>query len=164
MEVGEWKQVVERAYVPGRDIAADPASGMVPVWLAEGELAGFCQRKHGGGDGEIELPEGLAEAGVGGQDWAFEKLLFGCRRLAEMPEKSGRNNRLNALAYYQGAVCVWTGLDRGRVVEVLESAGRAAGTHGVAATVRSGLGSGLDRLAAQTAAVTAVTAGKAAAL
>jgi hypothetical protein len=86
-----------------------------------------------------------------GQDWAGERLALALERFAQMDAGAGRNNRLNQICFYQGATAVWLGCGgfeeiKGRLVD----AGKAVGTHGVEATVRSGLGAGLARLKAST--------------
>jgi hypothetical protein len=66
-----------------------------------------------------------------------------------MPEGSGRNNRLNQIAYYSGAKCVMAGHSLETVRARLCQVGEEVGTHGVAATVASGLSSGLATLKKQ---------------
>lgn len=150
MSTGEFKEVIERAYVPGWDIGpgvlnVDDSWG--PVWLAGGDDGTDEQQivrtvqARTASQGEIELPP----AGVLNQEWAWNQLGLACERLEAMPPGSGRNNRLNSVSYVQGATCVWTGIPRDKVVSRLLEAGKV--THGSTATVASGLSAGLDHLA-----------------
>lgn len=150
MSTVEFQEVVQRAYVPGWDIGpgvlnVDDSWG--PVWLAGGEHEASDEQQavrrvqaRSAGTGEIELPP----AGALNQEWAWDQLVLACERLEAMPAGSGRNNRLNAVSYIQGATCVWTGIPRDKVVGRLLEAGKV--THGSTATVASGIGAGMDHL------------------
>jgi hypothetical protein len=89
--------------------------------------------------------EGLASE----MDAVWAELERWLGRLEQMAPGQGRNNRLNQIAYYTGAKAVAVGhaleVVRARLVEV----GEAVGTHGVGATVDSGLRSGLATLKKQ---------------
>jgi hypothetical protein len=74
-------------------------------------------------------------------------------RLETMGAKTGRNNTLNAVAYYAGSKAVMAGHGYQEVRERLIAAGTAVGTHGIAATVDSGLSSGIATLKKQQAGV-----------
>lgn len=121
------------------DTVSDP---WVKDWIAE----------HQGG-AEVDL-EGL---GIGEGDAAGDQALDGTwgdlerwlARLERMAPGAGRNNALNQVAYFSGARAVAAGHPveavRARLVEV----GEQVGTHGVRATVESGLNAGLAAVKAQ---------------
>jgi hypothetical protein len=134
--------------------AVDTSDAWLSAWIAE----------HRGG-AEVDL-DGLVFDGTGSeadqmtaldQTWAdLERWLT---RLERMAEGSGRNNALNQVAYYSGARCVAAGHSveavRARLVEV----GEAVGTHGVRATVESGLSAGVQAVKAQLSAASAKAEG-----
>ena len=108
------------------------------------EYAGRGDKASGAGDEDrLEVVRNM------GPEWAAERLTLALATLAEMAPGTGRNNRLNQIAYYQGATAVWVGAGSfDQVADELVAGGERAGTHGVRATVRSGLGAGLGRLGA----------------
>lgn len=152
--------VLSRALIgmpPWRMVGAEThgvaPGGVLPPWsvdTADPWLAGWIAEHQGGG--EIDL-DGL----VGGDDrdgetaleqtWAdLERWLA---RLERMGPGAGRNNALNQAAYFSGARCVAAGHSveavRNRLVEV----GESVGTHGVRATVESGLTAGVKTIKSQ---------------
>jgi Bifunctional DNA primase/polymerase, N-terminal len=126
------------------------ATATLPPWsvdTADAWLSGWIEEHRGG----AEIPvDGLTF--TGGDDeleltWAeLERWLA---RLEQMGAGSGRNNALNQVAYFSGARCVFAGHPvetvRARIIEV----GENVGTHGVGATVNSGLSAGMATLRKQ---------------
>lgn len=138
-------------------VAGDPAWG--PPWAADPETVTRQVPVLGPGlSDQIELPGlgvggGSEVAGDMGREQmlgrAWRSLRQALGRLREMGEDSGRNNRLNAVAYYRASVVIVLGADRAVVEHELEDAARACRCPGARATIRSGLDSGLAQLAAQ---------------
>jgi hypothetical protein len=166
---GEWAAVVARAWAgPAWDLTWTEPGQWGPPWLAGagvGPHAAMDEKdlmrtvrmtQASGGRGAGKSSADDAEDRIEiitamGQDWAGERLALALERFAQMDAGAGRNNRLNQICFYQGATAVWLGCGgfeeiKGRLVD----AGKAVGTHGVEATVRSGLGAGLARLKAST--------------
>ena len=152
LAVGDFARTISglRAEMLDRTLVGGPDAGKAP-WLvdtADPWMAGWIE-EHRGGAGDISL-EGLSFTGEDAElevTWAeMERWLA---RLESMAAGSGRNNALNQIAYFSGARCVAAGhpveVVRARLIEV----GEAVGTHGVGATVDSGLGAGLASLRAQ---------------
>jgi hypothetical protein len=73
-----------------------------------------------------------------------------CRVLEGKEPESGRNNTLNHVAYFQGADAVSAGHPEQLVRERLMTAAAASNTPGAAATIQSGLTSGLRARHART--------------
>jgi hypothetical protein len=125
--------------------AVDMADEWLKAWIAE----------HQGG-AEMDLDGlDLGGSGASGEDaleQTWNEMERWLQRLERMGEGSGRNNTLNQIAYYSGSKCVAAGhsLDavRSRLIEV----GESVGTHGVGATVNSGLSAGLQTIKSQLAA------------
>lgn len=124
--------------------------GLGPVWLAGDPGAADVNLEHkllmhcrGLAGSAAPDPRELTQGDV---VLAAERLTLACKKLLEMPAGAGRNNRLNQIAFYDGALAVWAGMDYGKVLGQLMGAGAEAGTHGVGATVKSGLGAGMRAL------------------
>jgi hypothetical protein len=155
-----WVSVGEFGQVVGRVLAGMPAwrradgtKNGAPVapwniapknqdWLAEW----IAQHK---ASAEIDTAGYTFEGLASEMDSSWDELERWCGRLEGMAPGQGRNNRLNQIAYYSGAKAVACGhaleVVRARLVEV----GEGVGTHGVGATVDSGLRSGLATLKKQ---------------
>jgi len=104
-------------------------------------MAAWIEGHRGGA--EIDLQGWQLDGSDSEMDVAWAEMERWLARLEGMGAGSGRNNRLNQIAYYSGAKAVAAGHSleavRARLVEV----GESVGTHGVEATVASGLNSGL---------------------
>jgi hypothetical protein len=111
-------------------------------------LAGWI-REHRGSTSEIDVQGFVFDGSDGELDRAWDELERWLGRLEQLAPGSGRNNLLNQVSYYSGAKAVAAGhaleVVRARLVQV----GEEVGTHGVAATVDSGLRSGLAALKQQ---------------
>jgi hypothetical protein len=113
-------------------------------------VQGLAQGLAGAGDEDrADMVRGM------GLEWAEKRLERALEKLAEMPAGSGRNNRLNQIAFFQGAALVWLGEDQGKIADRIGGVARSAGTHGVDATVKSGLRAGVRALGQDAAAVQA---------
>lgn len=76
---------------------------------------------------------------------ALRELERWCRMLEQMDPESGRNNRLNNIAFYAGADAIAAGVPEDKVRARLLQAAARSNTPGAAATISSGLTSGADR-------------------
>ncbi|HEX8321572.1 bifunctional DNA primase/polymerase [Longimicrobium sp.] len=151
----EFGAVLARALVgmpPWRMVpAGDKKDGGNAPWsvdMGDQWLQGWISERSGGG--EISL-EGLTFSGEDAElEMTWAELERWLARLERMGAGQGRNNALNQAAYFSGSRCIAAGWPvdtvRARIIEV----GEAVGTHGVRATVESGLGSGLAALRKQT--------------
>jgi hypothetical protein len=165
MPTAEWAQIVDRAWAgPAWDLTWTEPDQWGPPWLAGAGLGPHAGLDQGHLMNTIRMTQANGGKGKGGADdaddrlevisalgqgWAGERLDLALERFAEMAPGAGRNNRLNQIAYYQGATVVWLGgMSFDEVSDRLVAAGQVVGTHGVAATVRSGLGAGMMRLGA----------------
>lgn len=150
-----WRTVVapvRDGLPPWRSVYAStggvaPGGGLAP-WLvdtADAWTAGWIADQQQGA--EIVLPDVVD--GETGMEFAWAELERWLQRLARMAPGAGRNNALNSTAYFSGSACVAAGWPletvRARLVEV----GAGVGTHGVAATVESGLRAGVGQVMAQ---------------
>lgn len=99
-----------------------------------------------------ELQESISRVGEdrvqqvrasGGLAETWNELERWCRVLESKEPESGRNNTLNQVAYYQGAAAVAAGHSQQLVRDRLSTAAAASNTPGAAATITSGLTSGL---------------------
>lgn len=125
-----WRMVTD----PGGKApwAVDTAGDWMAGWIAE----------HGGGGPGVSL-EGLRFDGSDDElAYTWTELERWIARLEAMAPGGGRNNLLNVIAYVSGARCLAAGHPVGEVRQRLIQAGEGVGTHGVAATVDSGLGAG----------------------
>lgn len=155
-----WLARAEFGRVLQRQLVGMPAWRMVSAgagqlggqapWVVdtrEPGLAGWIQA-HGGG-GEIDMTGWAFDGSDSEMEAAWAEMERWLARLEGMGAGQGRNNALNKIAYFSGAKCVMAGHSaetvRARLVEV----GETVGTHGVAATVGSGLRSGLRTLRSQ---------------
>jgi hypothetical protein len=140
-----------RAGMPGWRLLPGKVAGKAPwaVDTAGEQMAGWI-RDNGGSSGcEIDT-SGYGFTGEQSEmDAAWAELDRGIARLAGMQAGQGRNNRLNAVAYYSGAKAVLAGHSLETVRARLVEAGEDVGTHGVRATVDSGLSAGLAVLVKQ---------------
>jgi hypothetical protein len=142
-----------RADLPGWRLVPPEAGPKAPwaVDTADPWLAGWIG-ENGGGAGEISLA-GLEFTGSDGElEFTLAELAHWTARLAGMAPGAGRNNLLNAIAYFSGSRCVAAGHSVGTVRDRLIEVGESVGTHGVRATVDSGLNAGLAQLRKQTSA------------
>lgn len=135
-----WRMVGDSAGAPW---SVDTSDAWVAGWIAE----------QGGGT-DIDL-SGLEFDGSDTElEFTWSELERWIRRLEGMAPGEGRNSMLNIIAYHSGARCVAAGHPEDVVRARLVEAGEGAGTHGVVATVNSGLTAGLRALwTARTAAV-----------
>lgn len=148
-----WAQVVapvRAALLPGRLVgAADGTRAPWAVDTAEAGLAAWIEGNRGGA--EIDVAGFSFDGSDAEQESSWAELERWLARLEQMGPGQGRNNALNQVAYYSGAKAVLAGHSleavRARIIEV----GESVGTHGVAATVGSGLSSGLATLKKQQA-------------
>ena len=90
--------------------------------------------------GEDRAPQVRSSGGVA-ETW--NELERWCKVLEGKEPESGRNNMLNQVAYYQGADAVAAGHSEQLVRSRLMTAAAASNTPGAAATITSGLTSGL---------------------
>jgi hypothetical protein len=152
LKLGEFGREIGRqltGVLPGW-IVPQAAGDQAPWAVDTGDawLAGWIAERHSGAEIDVE---GYSFQGVEAEmDSAWAEMERGLQRLERMGPGQGRNNALNRAAYYGGAKAVMAGhpleVVRARLIEV----GEQVGTHGVAATVASGLRSGLDTLKKQT--------------
>lgn len=152
---GEFAALIRRlrSEMPAWRLLDDPALSARAPWavdtLGDAWLRGWIE-EHSGGSGEIPL-DGLEFTGSDTElDLTWAELEKWLGRLAGMAAGSGRNNALNQAAYYSGSRCIAAGHSvaavRARLIEV----GEEVGTHGVRATVESGLSAGMAKLRKQT--------------
>jgi hypothetical protein len=98
------------------------------------------------GTDQINRPALVLDGSEADKTLAWAELERWAGILQKMDPKTGRNSRLNQIAYYAGADAIDAGHTQDRVRAYLENA--ANGTHGAEATITSGLTSGLrDRYA-----------------
>lgn len=129
-----------------------PSDGKAP-WAVDTDdpwIRGWIDSRTGG----VEIEVGPLNFDGSDQELEFTwaELERRIDRLDTMGAKTGRNNTLNAVAYYAGSKAVMAGHGYQEVRERLVAAGTAVGTHGVGATVDSGLSSGIATLKKQQAA------------
>lgn len=133
-----WRMAQQGGETGAGPWAVDTGAAWLKSWLEQ----------HKGGS-QIDTEGYSFEGEQTEMDAAWAELERWCGRLESMAAGQGRNNRLNQISYYSGAKAVMAGhpveLVRARLVEV----GEGVGTHGVAATVDSGLWSGLATLKQQ---------------
>lgn len=127
--------------------AADEGGQGMPPWAvdtADSWLKGWIGEHRGGA--EIDL-DGLRPSSEADGELALEQtwadLERWLARLERMGPGTGRNNSLNAVAYHSGTRCVVAGHPLEAVRARLIQVGEQVGTHGVRATVESGLSAGL---------------------
>lgn len=142
--VGEFGGVLGRALtgMPSWRILG-PGDGRAP-WAVDTEdewLASWIAANGGGSD--IDLSGWALDGSDTEMEAAWAEMERWLARLESMAAGEGRNNRLNQIAYYSGAKAVAAGHSLEVVRARLCAVGDAVGTHGVAATVDSGLRSGL---------------------
>jgi hypothetical protein len=132
-----WRVVGEGAGVRA-PWAVDTADEWLASWIKD----------HSGGS-DIDLAGWRLDGSDTEMEAAWSEMERWLSRLEGMAAGEGRNNRLNQIAYFSGAKAVAAGhsleVVRARLIEV----GESVGTHGVAATVASGLRSGLTTVKAQ---------------
>lgn len=166
-----WLGIGEFGAVLGRSLTGMPAwrlvgrdtelAGQAPwaVDTADEWLAGWIASNGGGSADAMDLAGWQLDGSDTELERAWAELERWLSRLEGMVAGEGRNNRLNQIAYFSGAKAVAAGhqleVVRARLVEV----GEAVGTHGVTATVDSGLRSGLAAVRQQAAAQTAQVSG-----
>jgi len=132
-----WR-MVNGGRAPWSPVDTDEDSSWLAGWIAE----------HQGG---TDIPtEGLTfEGGDAELESTWAELERWLARLEQMAPGTGRNNLLNAVSFHSGAKCVLAGHPvntvRARIIEV----GESVGTHGVGATVDSGLHAGTTQLRKQ---------------
>jgi hypothetical protein len=129
------------------DGSAGSARAPWAVDTADPWLAGWIGEHRGGS--EIDVSGWQFDGSDTEMEAAWAEMERWLARLESMPEGSGRNNRLNQIAYYSGAKAVMAGHSLETVRARLCQVGEEVGTHGVAATVASGLSSGLATLKKQ---------------
>lgn len=111
--------------------------GSLAPWNLEmtPELRGSISRAGEDSTPRVRPSGGLAETWTELDRW--------CRVLESKEPESGRNNTLNHVAYFQGADAIASGHPEQLVRDRLVTAAAASGTPGAAATITSGLTSGL---------------------
>jgi len=126
-----------------------PADGKAPwsVDTAEPWIRDWIDSRTGGV--EIEMGPLNFDGSDAELEWTWAELERWIGRLEQMGAKTGRNNMLNAVAYHAGSKAVMAGHGYSEVRERLVAAGAAVGTHGIGATVDSGLSSGIATLKKQ---------------
>jgi hypothetical protein len=156
-----WVDLGEFARLIGR-LRAD----VLPDWLVPGEasgkapwvvdtvgdpwLAGWIAENQGG-SGDISL-EGLTFTGEDSElELTWAELERWLERLRGRAPGTGRNNLLNQVAYYSGTRCIAAGHSVESVRKKIIEVGESVGTHGVRATVDSGLNAGMQAIRSQTA-------------
>lgn len=148
-DIPDWRKVT--------GAAAFKAPWSVDMHGTEADLAwlkGWIDQ-HSGGSGEISM-EGLEFSGSDDElDLTWSEMERWLARLERMGPGTGRNNALNQVAYFSGARCIAAGHSREAVRNRLMDVGESVGTHGVRATVESGLSAGMVRLRKQIAGLTA---------
>jgi hypothetical protein len=139
---------IRSALLPSRLVSWD--AGDRAPWAVDTGPAGIAGwiDDHRGGT-EIDLGGMTLDGSDGELEATWAELERWLARLESMGAGQGRNNALNQVAYYSGSKAVAAGHSletvRSRIIEV----GESVGTHGVAATVGSGLSSGLATLKKQ---------------
>lgn len=116
--------------------AVDTGSDTMAAWI----------EREGGGAGELDLSGLTFDGSQSELEGAWAELERWIERLETAEAGSGRNNLLNQIAYHSGGRAVAAGHSPEDVEKRLIAAGHAAGTHGVSATVRSGLYAGIRKI------------------
>lgn len=134
----QWRMVQQADKQDGGHLpwAVDTADAWLSGWIAD---------HRGGAEIDIEglRPQGDLAVGEMALEQTWAEMERWLARLERMGPGSGRNNALNNVAYYSGARCVVAGHSVEAVRARLCQVGEEIGTHGVRATVESGLSAGL---------------------
>ena len=146
---GKWAEVLGSVVVPGTEIPEkehdwgppwlidryDDDQGLEPEYLRVLRDTAYSAQAHA--DDRIEVIRGL------GLEWAALRMEQSLEKFRAMAPGSGRNNRLNQIAFFQGSALITLGADWQMVETKLVDAAKLTGTHGIVATVKSGLRAGV---------------------